>query len=75
MQDKYTRAHAYKTSRAHTKHDDVRTKMGSGIRACDIHMVHIPVLAVSWLSHVFAFAVQCIVNSKDLLQDGPIGNV
>ena len=49
--------------------------MGSGIRACDIHMVHIPVLAVSWLSHVFAFAVQCIVNSKDLLQDGPIGNI
>ena len=39
-------AHVYKTSCIHTKHDGVRTKQGSGIRACDIHMVHKPSGAV-----------------------------
>ena len=37
-----THAHVYKTSCTHTKHDGVRTKQGSGILACDIHMVHNP---------------------------------
>ena len=32
-------AHVYKTSCTHTKHDGVRTKQGSGIQACTIHMV------------------------------------
>ena len=37
-----THAHVYKTSCTHTKHDGVRTKQGSGIRACAIHMVDNP---------------------------------
>ena len=37
-----THAHLYKSSCPHTKHDGVRTKQGSGIRACAIHMVHNP---------------------------------
>ena len=37
-----THAHLFKTSCPHTKHDGVRTKQGSGIRACAIHMLHNP---------------------------------
>ena len=37
-----THAHVYKTSRTHTKHDGVRTKQGSGIRACAIHVMDNP---------------------------------
>ena len=37
-----THAHLFKTSCTHTKHDGVRTKQGSGILACAIHMVHNP---------------------------------
>ena len=45
-----THAHVYKTSCTHTKHDGVRTKQGSGIPVCAIHMVHNPSTCCGWLT-------------------------
>ena len=74
-----THAHLFKTSCPHTKHDGVRTKQGSGIRACATHMVHNPstccglvnigelhpTLPYPLTPCVFAVSVQCIVSTNN----------